>query len=185
MCVTSSRLLALVIGRLCQSMPKETRDLLLFPLLLKPLLRSPGVSRQEWKEEEVGQAMDDLHILLTAAPVLPALVECLAVPELLNPLMELWIFANRTSAKGAAEARTILLTLLRGADDAHRLLINAYLSLMGVGTTTKSQERLVFGPGGSGGIALRRREQDENQGDDDDAAQGPSCLSSMIDVSEL
>ena len=184
----TDRLLALVIGRLCQSMPKETRDLLLFPLLLQPLLRQqiPPLGGQEWKEEEVGQALDDLHVILTAAPVLPALVECLAVPELVNPLLELWIFANRASAKGAAEAKTILLTLLRGADNAHKLLVDGYLSLMVMGEGDRP--RFVFGPGGSGGIALRRHEGDDVAAADGAdpakaAASGPSSLSCIVEVS--
>lgn len=152
-------LLALVVGRLCQRLPVDTRDLLLFPLLLHPLLLSQAT---EVEESVVEQAVEDLHVLLTAVPPLPALVETLAVPSLVFPLLELYGFVGRGNALGRQEVEEALVVLLRGAGNekeggksGHVLLLDGYLQMLGLGGGKK--RALAFVAGGAGGVALRKR----------------------------
>jgi hypothetical protein len=151
------RLLGLVVGRLCQRMPAETRDRLLFPLLLQPLLPQSQEDK-EHDEAAVERALTDLHVLVTAAPLLPTMAELLAVPALIFPLLEAWAFARRAKARGLQEAEESLVELLRGVEErAHALLVDGFVHLLGLDGTGR---RVAFVAGGTGGIARRVREEE-------------------------
>lgn len=103
--------------------------------------------------------MTDLHVLLTAAPLLPTLAELLTVPRLIHPLLECWAFSRRGKARGWQEAEECLVALLRGAEEkAHVLLVDGYLHLLGLedgGGEEEGERRLAFVAGGAGGVARR------------------------------
>lgn len=153
------RLLALVVGQLCQKMPTETRDRLLFPLLFRPLLlltpdEDHTAVSTEFDEATVERALTDLHVLVTAAPLLPATAELLAVPTLILPFLDCWAFARRSKARGLQEAEESLVALLRGVEErAHVLLVEGYLHLV----ETSRERTLAFVAGGTGGVARRWR----------------------------
>ncbi len=180
----SHRLLALVVGRLCQRMPAETRDTLLFPLLLRPLLLPPPNSPDppdefddEFDEATVERALTDLHIVVTAAPLLPTVAAVLAVPPLVFPLLEAWAFARQSRARGLAAIEESLIGLLRGADErAHALLVDGYLDML-LGRRGRGRRRLAFVAGGTGGVARRVvGEDDEEEGGGSDGCGASSDL---------
>lgn len=158
------RLASLVVTRLCEKMPHDTRRRVLRPLL-DALVRTrppstpshPTLVAEEGvvlsREEEVSLALVDLEGLLFSFPPRPALLESLANTTLLRSLLRLYAFASQAKLEVMGRVEACVAEIVNTSRRGHFLLVDAFVHLDSGDT--------VFAPGGSGAAELRTRRREE------------------------